>query len=431
MDYIDKYNKYKYKYEKLLEIIGGGNKKDKFLEIINFIKKSKKNEIQKNLLAVISNKKFCPTVLGEGAFGLVVKPSNFGGNKIKVKINNMELELPIVIKKSKNIFNKDIYFAMEILDNILYITGYRDITPEVIILSYVRQLWHKSVHLPLIIGYGTCEKSQLVDRLITYRYGLSYNVKINLKNKIYDERPIWNPKFANNDDFISNNLSTLRQLFLFIYYNNKNGIITFPNKKKCNVSELFDYICISYITTHQLLAKNNIFISDMHQDNIFIHWLNESSYYNNKNIKNIEEIYYKVGKKYYKIKTFGFVIVLGDLGTSIIKCKKDVILCGQLYDIKKNYKLIKKKLNPNFNVIEFIRWNSRLVQLKYFKKTVAYTILYSVEPYNNMIEYDYILLGELNTILDKQKSPIELLKFYDKYLGKTYKKKENNILLEI
>ena len=33
------------------------------------------------------------------------------------------------------------------------------------------------------------------------------------------------------------------------------------------------------------MTKNKIYPQDMHEDNIFIHWLNDTSYYNNENIK--------------------------------------------------------------------------------------------------------------------------------------------------
>jgi hypothetical protein len=70
------------------------------------------------------------------------------------------------------------------------------------------------------------------------------------------------------------------------------------------------YLCISFFATYHLLTENNIFPSDMHTANIFIHWLDDNSYYNTINIKNLKEIVYKIGKKYYKIKTFGFVLIL-------------------------------------------------------------------------------------------------------------------------
>jgi hypothetical protein len=41
--------------------------------------------------------------------------------------------------------------------------------------------------------------------------------------------------------------------------------------------------------------------------------------------------------KYYKIKTFGFLLILGDTGTFLIKIAKDKIIIGQAPDIKNDY----------------------------------------------------------------------------------------------
>ena len=86
-----------------------------------------------------------------------------------------------------------------------------------------------------------------------------------------------------------------------------------------------------------LLVENNIYQSDMYPANIFIHWLNDNSFYGDKNIKNLEYITYKISSKYYKIKTYGFIMILGDTGTFNIKIKKDVILIGQAPDIVRDY----------------------------------------------------------------------------------------------
>ncbi len=194
---------------------------------------------------------------------------------------------------------------------------------------------------------------------------------------------------------------------------------------------MFDYICISYLVTHEFLTQNNIIPSDMHSGNIFIHWLNDNSYYDNKSIKNIKEITYKIGKKYYKIKTFGFVIILGDVGTFIVQPKKDVIIVGQIWDIKKNYKLIEKRLMPEFTNLDFIAWNNGILTPKEFKNTIAYNILNS-EPYCDYPANSWHLLGIDISYINKLKSTVELLSFFDeKYGSKTYEKNKDSILIEI
>jgi hypothetical protein len=201
---------------------------------------------------------------------------------------------------------------------------------------YIHKLWYKTVHLPLMFAYGTCSNTKIVDKIITLRHGLVKPIEINMTGKIYNDNVLWNNKNKYNE-IIKNTIATMKELFIYIHYNkNKDGSIKLPNGQKCNVSEVFDYMCISYLATHELLCKNNIYPSDMHNKNIFIHWLNDNSYYNETNIKNIKEIIYKIDDKYYKIKTFGFVIILGDTGTFIIDLKKDKFIIGHINNIQKN-----------------------------------------------------------------------------------------------
>jgi hypothetical protein len=299
---------------------------------------------------------------------------------------------------------------------------------------YIRKLYNKSVHLPLIFGYGTCSEKNIVNRIISYKYGLDKKINIDLSGKIYNDKELWVE--SNNLDkkyIFSSNIATLGELFSYIYYSkNKDGSVVLPNGIKCNnISELYDYICISYLATHQLLNENNIFPSDMHPGNIFIHWLNDNSYYNGENIKNIKEIIYKVNNKYYKIKTFGFVIILGDTGTFIINVKKDVIIVGQIWDIHKNYKLIKRRIQPEFTNTNFLFWNKNYLTPYEFNNTICFKILNS-EPYCSYPTYFWNYFGWDVSYINNLKSTIELLEFYYKKYGvDKYIKNKNNILIDI
>jgi hypothetical protein len=227
---------------------------------------------------------------------------------------------------------------MDILNNKLYIHSYGGLITEALILMFTNNLRNKTVHLPLLLAYGTCSKNKIIDRIYTLKYGLDEPVEINLQGRIYDEDSLWHNKEIKNDEIYKNTIATLKDLFTYIHYSkNKDDVVILPNGIKCNVNELYDYICISFLATHYLLAENNIFQNDMYVSNLFIHWLNNNSYYNNKNIKNLKEIIYKIGNKYYKIKTFGFILIFGDTGSFIIKIKKDIILIGQAPNIKNNY----------------------------------------------------------------------------------------------
>jgi len=179
---------------------------------------------------------------------------------------------------------------------------------------------------------------------------------------------------------------------------------------------------ISYLATFHLLTENNIYPKYMVPSNIFIHWLNETSYYNNENIKNCKNIIYKINNKYYKIKTFGFVIVLGDAGCFLLQAKKDVIIVGY-----ENYFETKEKMLCNYTKdnIDIIR-NHDMIAPNEFIKSIAYKILNS-EPYNLYPKYSH--WGEN---IQKNLSTPELLDFYYKKYGiDKYTKNKNTIFIKI
>ena len=286
------------------------NFNDKINEIIKFISKSDKKTIKNKLLDIIEYNKFCPVVLGQGSSGKVYIPES---KNIEVNIDNKKVHLPVIVKEANDSTNHEPDINIDIIGNKLYIVGnYNGITTEAIILMYIKQLYKKTVHLPLILGYGTCLENNNINKIIAIRHGLDKEIEVNIsknnKHKSY--------------------ITTLKDLFNYIYFSkNKDGSVILPNGIKCdNISELYDYICISYLATFYLLTENKIYPDDMHNGNIFIRWLNDTSYYNNENIKDCKNIIYKVNNKYYKIKTFGFVIVLGDAGCFLLQAKKDVFI---------------------------------------------------------------------------------------------------------
>ena len=435
---IQKYLSYKSKYLELKNSqYGGGNN-----DIINFLKTAKKDKIKDELYNILQNKEYCPKILGEGRLGKVYIPEV---NKTMLyKNSKTELHLPIVIKETLD--NPDGYFNIDIINKILYINGFNDITTEVIILMFVKNIYNKTVHLPLLLGYGTCTKLNgpctklngpctklnRVDKIITFKFGLDEKYEKNVSDKVYNEKPMLMKPRREKAKIFSSYLTNVKELIEYIYYNkNKDGTIKLPNGIICNISELFDYISISYLVTHHLLVENNVFPNDMHSENIFIHWLNDNSYYKDKKIKNITEIVYKINKKLYKIKTFGFVIILGDLGMSLIKIRKNVILVGQIWDIKKNYGLIERCMRPEYNCIDFIKETSMMLAFDEYKNTIAYRIL-SDKPYSQYPQEQWYLLGLLTDYLDKLKPSLKLLEYYDKKYGiDKYIEHKNNILIVI
>jgi hypothetical protein len=415
MEYKEKYINKLYSLQYIIQNGGAIN-------IVNYLKKAKISDIQKHLIEYLSNNKYCVKILGEGAFGKVYVPSI--NQYQKIETNKKIIELPIVIKeiKKKDIQNDKEIFDLIVVNKKLYIYGNMSIMPEVLILLFNNELWHKkkSPHLPFLIGYSSCD-SDKINMLMTEKHGLKTNIVQKLDT--FDEGNLWHSK-SNKSKIFDSNLNTLKDLFYYVMINMKNNYVVLPNKIKCNIIELFDYICISYLHTHNLYQKNNIYISDMHMKNIFIHWLSDESYLGDTNIGNIEYINYKIGKKIYGIKTFGFLIKTGDLGTSIIKVRKDVIIVGQGINIEKNYKIIDYLMNTNYNVFWFIRRLSRVLPLSISNQLVLNEIMNS-HPYDKLessigtVTYDF---------LNKFKSPTDLLAYYHKYEIKNNNKKNTLVV---
>jgi hypothetical protein len=390
---------------------------DKVNEIIKFISKSDKKTIKNKLHNILKYNKFCPIVLGSGIAGKAYIPES---KNIEVNINNKKVYLPVVVKEANNLTD-ELDIMIDIVGNKLYIIGINNgIASEAIILMYIKQLYKKTVHLPLILGYGTCLETTKINKIITIRHGLYNDIEVDLKGKVYEK----NKKHKSY-------ITTFADLFNYIYFSkNKDGSVILPNGIKCdNISELYDYICISYLATYHLLTKNKIYPRDIYEENIFIHWLNDTSYYNNESIKDCKNIIYKVKNKYYKIKTFGFVIILGDCGKFFVEAKKDIMIIGSGHVDKKMKNPLKMALldAKRINMDIIIRCYDMLT-MNEFKNSIAYNILNS---YPNNIYPLSSLWKMWNRPITKNLSTPELLDFYYKKYGiDKYTKDKETILIK-
>jgi hypothetical protein len=389
---------------------------NKVKEIIKFISKSDKKTIKNKLHDILEYNKFCPVVLGKGSFGKAYIPES---KNIEINIDNKKVYLPIVVKEAITSEYKDATkpdLNIDIFGKNLYIIGnFNGITSEAIILMHIKQLCTKTVHLPLILGYGTCLENNKINKIITTRLGLDKEIEVDLTGKVYgDKKKITHKSY----------ITTLEDLYNFIYYSkNKDGSVILPNGIKCdNISELYDYICISYLATFHLLTENKIYPDDMHNGNIFIRWLNDTSYYNNENIKDCKNIIYKVNNKYYKIKTFGFVIVFGDTGSFLLEAKKNVFILGFKNFDEEKEKMMRNAIKNNSAIIQ----DHDMIIPNEFIKSIAYKILNS-EPYNLYPKWNR--WGENIT---KNLSTPELLDFYYKKYGvDKYTKNKNTIFIKM
>lgn len=399
-------SKYKYKYLKY----GGKISEIKNRDVVDFLDNASFDEIKKKLFYNMNNKKYCNRTIGEGSFGKVYVQSvgdvvevNISNNKNKEKI----VKIPVVIKKGKNEGNYSIFKKGEIT----YITGNLNITLEAIILSFANKLINKIPHLPRLIGYSMCNNNENVTNIVVERYGTKEKIKTKKNKDIFD---IYKYMFGDEEtnDMDLDYISTIYDLQLYVNKMLKGDEIILPNKRKCNIGELYDYITISIMMTHEFLGKTGIYVGDLHTGNIFIQWLDENSYYDEKCIENVENIIYEFGNKLIKIKTFGFIIKFGDIGMSFIK-RKNYHIYGQLNETS-NYnhilqvdKILDVKFLFLYFFYDFISNNNNEIN----KKTSIYNLL-ELDPYDKYKNIAYFKLGDL----DKMKSYEYIIdKYFSKY----------------
>lgn len=404
--YKHKYNKYKSKYIKLKIELSGGNQDN---DIVNCINDNTIIDIQNKLPLILKTTIYCDKILGSGLMGTVAK--SVTGDTHNVAIDNIVINMPIVVKEA----NQKGIFDIKIVDDILYIYSYLNLTSEVIILAYISKLWRQGIspHLPYMVGFSSCREDINTSRIITERHGLNSDIKVNIENTV-NIAPFM---FIDRDNDIDplhyvTSLSTLYSLLEYVKLTSINGIVTLPNNEKCDVAELCDYLTISYLHTFILLSENNITLLDMHFSNIFLHWLHKNSYCGTKNIKSIKHIAYKISKnKYIHINTYGLILKIGDVGASIVQPKKDVVIIGFTNSIEKSKNIIPYATNPKF-AIQFLYRLKELLPQNIYKKTVVCDIL-SHYPYTNLTgdSLEKVPLEILKVI----ESPSEILAKFKKY----------------
>jgi hypothetical protein len=373
-------------------------------DIITFIEKESIDVIKNSIFETFKSTLLCNKILGSGYIGTVYTTKISEFMPVKTSSNKI-IKLPVVIKNT----NRHGPIGTIILEKKLYIYAHQNITLEAIILTYINKLWHKklSPNLPFMIGSSCCDVDNplSVSQIIREKHGLEQDIEIDIN--FFNEKPIWGAGKLHNDKWISS-LNTLHELLGYINISKKiNNNITLPNGITCDIIKLLDYICISYIHTHNLLCHHNIIPRDMHEGNIFIHWLNDNSYLDDINLKNIKYIYYKYKDKIIKIETFGFIIKIGDTGSFIVKPKKNIILIAHAYNIENNYKLIKQISKANYSLLTFFRIFDKIP--KYIYKEIILNKIFKKYPYNSLTLYNN------KDILQKLFKPTKILSFYKKY----------------
>jgi hypothetical protein len=404
-------------------------------DILEYLESASIDDIEKNIVPQLKNDVVCDKFIGEGYMGIVSESAI--GPTVKMMIGKKEIEIPVVIKKSKK--NSESIFGTYKGKTRLIVYSFQDITAEAIILLAIKRLWVKqeSPHLPLMVGYGTCGDN-FINTIITEKQGLKEEY-VYPKDYV-DDSPLYieNSKTEPN---IRTSMTTLRELLYFVMANlesrntsleSRNTFLdgdkcVLPNGVVCDVPKLVDYICISYLHTYNLLFDNGIALFDMSLDNIFIHWLNDSSYMGERNIKNTEFIYYKSNttQKYIEINTYGFLLKVGDIGCSIYKIRDDLFVLGMAGNPRLCDDIIDDIYNKVYTYGSFLfSVNMFLTPHNIRTKTNIYEIICN-PPFDGYL-FNYT---PTKRIMKSIPSPNELLSKFTKYMVDEPQKNDKSIII--
>jgi hypothetical protein len=151
---------------------------------------------------------------------------------------------------------------------------------------------------------------------------------------------------------------------------------------------------------------------DVNTGNVLLHWTNENSYCGKHNLSKIKYIVYKINSKYIRVKTFGCIAKISDLGLSILRPKENIYILGQC----KNPSLVHDYLSKyDYSKIENARYLFHVVQFlppEIYLKTIMFKIL-NEYPYNTQSMY---YSPYIDTYKDYLSSNELLLKYFNKYI---------------
>jgi hypothetical protein len=375
----------------------------KNINIYDLLKNGDHKDIKEHLLYEIYKiASYCTETIGEGYFGKVSIPAN--GPYISVKIDENYYTVPIVVKEAKNVGN--VY--IDTMDDDLIINSDNGITCEAIMLFIISKLWYKGInlHLPFMVGMGSCDSSraQSVTHILLERHGMFNPIELKRENYV----PMPNQLFGENTKMTR--LVTIIELseYMSIHADN-NFKCKLPNDTEVYLPDIIDNFCIFYLHTSYFLWENlGLTLSDQHMNNIYVHWINDMSKCGKRSINEVEHIFYEIGKdKYIKVKTFGLIFKIGDIGCSVMNIQNNVMIVGDLArrEKLKDIKVYKKRHSFYVATIEFALDN---FPREIINKTKIFSLLNS-----NKILSKYIPYIGFTEKLDKS-APTELELLNDK-----------------
>ena len=331
------------------------------IDIKNIEELFKINDLNKFILYVKKNiLKPREYLIGEGAYGVVVELQSS-------KQDN------IVTKFSKSTSADK---STAILKNIA-VSLYGDMLIEGIILlklSLTNNFHFSKIHGMYTYNEDTCDVLELSKK------GL--NIVKQIKFDIYNHDI---NSFSLN---YQNNLATLGNLLRYLVSeNNKNLYI--------NVDNIF----IQFLVIGWICYKNGVILFDQHLENILIDWIKYD----------IKYITYKIDNKYLNIPYMGYILNIGDVGSSMIIHQNNYLLAELPinFDINaENTKILSKYKNPTPFYKIMIDNIYDLVPINIIKKTDSYK-WWNKPPYDNR-SFNYIFSSNWESAFNILKTKYKL-----------------------
>lgn len=311
---------------------------------------------------------FCYEALGEGKtakvniikvsdkFTINIKNTNITIRAV-VKIFNEHYEESIIqynkqkflasVKDYENLPKReyDIILSTYVPNDTLIFVGNEGPNVETVILSFVSKLWYDSEtpHVPFLIGPFACND---VKNNIFNPTGID---TLALEQTGYRRYETFKNNSIQPSTFVSrifySHFETLGSLLLFMlndmYIKNDVYMAKLPNGIEVSISHFIDTVSLSFFFTYtHLFNRSGITMCDQHINNILIQWQDDYAFCGNRPLKNIKKIVYDISnanneitsydknKKYYAINTNGFIIKLGDVGSSVLKVRDNLFFVG-------------------------------------------------------------------------------------------------------
>lgn len=391
-------------------------------DIVQFLRTSSIRDIQQNIRKVIHKNQSCNVTLGQGAFG-------------KVYVNRIENEfitfnhkqIPFVIKEpifseTDNIIDLMTYVSEK---GHLYIYSVNGITTEMIMLQFIKKIYHKSPHLPLLLDYSTCNETGMVDKIMTQRHGFDEIIQIekpqekNNVDTLVRINMLFPPQYLFQSYFV-----TLDDLLQYVLEHQTKETIRLPNGVTCKVVSLLEYLLFGMIHTYLLLCNHGIYVQDLHGGNIFLNWKEASA---------DQEIIYSVNDHHYKFSTFGIILKFGDVGIGLLEINKNITLLSALPshfvndpDVEEKYEDVIELNQPFFNFLRQKKMaRSLLGSFAYIfgRSILQKCCFFGFIQFAN--EFTILLDEDVKDLL----TPEQIIStYFQKYLVESYDKSGNHII---